>query len=87
MLTQGVFLDISSAFDKVWHNGLLSKLEQIGVENNVLDLFTSHLKDRKQTVVEDGITTMYIHFMQVYLKDLDLGHYYSLFILMILLMI
>ena len=25
-LTHGLFLDVSSAFDKVWHNGLLAKL-------------------------------------------------------------
>ena len=55
MISQGIFLDISSAFDKVWHNGLLAKLEQIGIENNVLDLFSSYLKDRKQIVVVDGV--------------------------------
>ena len=30
-ITQGIFLDISSAFEKVWHNGLIAKLNQIGV--------------------------------------------------------
>ena len=30
-ITQGLFLDVSAAFDKVWHNGLLAKLSQIGV--------------------------------------------------------
>ena len=30
-ITHGLFLDVSSAFDKVWHNGLLAKLSQIGV--------------------------------------------------------
>ena len=30
-ITQGLFLDVSAAFDKVWHNGLVAKLDQIGV--------------------------------------------------------
>ena len=25
-ITQGLFLDVSAAFDKVWHNGLIAKL-------------------------------------------------------------
>ena len=28
-IVQGAFLDISAAFDKVWHNGLLAKLSPI----------------------------------------------------------
>ena len=34
-ITQGLFLDVSSAFDKVWHNGLLAKLNQIGVDGTL----------------------------------------------------
>ena len=52
---QGLFLDESSAFDKVWHNGLLAKLNQIGVEGTFLDTIRSYLADRKQVVVVDGV--------------------------------
>ena len=53
-ITQGLFLDVSSAFDKVWHNGLLAKLHQIGIEGSLYDTLKSYLSDRKQVVVVDG---------------------------------
>ena len=48
-------MDISAAFDKVWHKGLLAKLCQIGVNGTFIDLFSSYLKDRKQCVVIEGV--------------------------------
>ena len=54
-IVQACFLDVSAAFDKVWHKGLLAKLEQVGVEDKCLDLFKSYLSNRKQTVVVDGV--------------------------------
>ena len=53
-ITQGLFLDVSAAFDKVWHNGLLAKLTQIGVEGQFLMILTSYLSERKQVVVIEG---------------------------------
>ena len=35
---RGVFLDISKVFDKVWHEGLLLKLNQNGISGNLLKL-------------------------------------------------
>ena len=54
-IVQGAFLDISAAFDKVWHKGLLAKLNQIGISGNLIDLFASYLINRKQCVVIDGV--------------------------------
>ena len=54
-ITQGLFLDVSAAFDKVWHNGLIAKLDQIGVEGSFLDILRSYLSGRQQIVVVDGI--------------------------------
>ena len=37
-----VFLDISKAFDRVWHRGLIAKLRSIGVEGSLLNWFVSY---------------------------------------------
>ena len=50
----GVFLDISKAFDKVWHKGLIHKLEQNGIGGPLLKILTDFLKSRKQRVVLNG---------------------------------
>ena len=49
-----VFLDISKAFDKVWHKGLLYKLQRCGISGALLDWFSSYLTDRQQRVVING---------------------------------
>jgi len=51
---RAVFLDISRAFDRVWHEGLLYKLKQIGLEGDMINILCSFLSDRKQRVVMDG---------------------------------
>ena len=48
---RGNFLDISKAFDKVWLEGLLYKLESLGIAGNLLKLFQSFLINRQQRVV------------------------------------
>jgi hypothetical protein len=49
-----VFLDISKAFDRVWHKGLLHKLEKNGIRGRLLQWLTNYLKDRYQRVVING---------------------------------
>ena len=53
---RGIFLDISEAFDKVWHDGLLFKLKTYGVEGDLLLLLKNYLINRKQRVVLNGQT-------------------------------
>ena len=49
-----VFCDKSKAFDRVWHRGLLFKLDSIGVSDSLLLWSTSYLADGKQRVVLPG---------------------------------
>ena len=53
----GVFLDISKAFDKVWHEGILFKLKTYGVNGKLLTLLTNYLHERYQRVVLNGQTS------------------------------
>ena len=52
---RSIYLDMSKAFDKVWHEGLLFKLKQNGVEGKLLNLFQNYLTNRKQRVVLNGM--------------------------------
>ena len=49
-----VFLDMSKAFDKVWHKGLLFKLKQNGINGKLLNLLKSYLANRNQRVLLNG---------------------------------
>ena len=48
------FLDISKAFERVWHEGLLFKLERIGISGNLLSLLKSFLSNRFERVLLNG---------------------------------
>ena len=52
--TRGVFLDISKAFDRVLHDGLLFKLKQNGASGNLFQLITSFLSTTLQRVILNG---------------------------------
>ena len=51
---RSVYLDMSKAFDKVWHEGLIFKLKQNGIKGKLLNLFESYLSNRKQRVMING---------------------------------
>ena len=55
-----VFLDISKAFDRVWHNGLLFKLQKWGICEPLLSWFKSYLSDRYQRVLVNGQKSEYM---------------------------
>ena len=51
---RAIALDISKAFDKVWHTGLLHKLKAYGVSGHILAIIRSFLSNRLIRVVLDG---------------------------------
>ena len=52
-----MFLDISKVFDRVWHDGLLFKLERNDVSRNLFQLIKSFLSGRFQRVLLNGQTS------------------------------
>ena len=52
-----VFCDISKAFDRVWHKGLIHKLEAAGVTGKLLAWFKNYLYNRKQRVIQPGVSS------------------------------
>ena len=48
---RGVFLDISKAFDKVWHDEIIFKLKAYGVEGEPLFLLKNYLENREHRIV------------------------------------
>ena len=52
--TRTAAFDISSAFGRVWHAGLLHKLESYGISGQIFSLISSFLSNRQLQVVLDG---------------------------------
>ena len=52
--TRDVARDITKAFDRVWHGGLLHKLKSYGISGQIFGLTSSFLSNRRLRVVLDG---------------------------------
>ena len=47
-------MDISKAFDKAWHEGIIFKLQQNGISDDFLNILSDFLRNRKQRVTLNG---------------------------------
>ena len=52
-----ILLDVPKAFDKVWHDGLIYKLQRNGINGDLLRLIESFLSNKYQRVVLNGQTS------------------------------
>ena len=67
-----ILLDISKAFDQVWHEGLICKLPAVAISGLPLKCIESFLPNRFQRVLLNGQSSSYGHQNQlVCLKDLS----------------
>ena len=76
-----VFLDISKAFDRVWHAGLLHKLEQHGISGDLLRWISSYLSNRTQSVVLNSVTSTAKSTSAGVPQESDLGPFFILLFL------
>ena len=58
---RAVFLDISKAFDQVWHEGLVFKMKRNGIQGDLLALFSDILDHRYQKTVLNGMISEWAH--------------------------
>lgn len=58
-----IYLDVAKAFDRVWHQGLLTKMYRLGIPTYLIGIIKSYLKDRTFAVSwQDALsTTKQIH--------------------------
>ena len=66
-----IALDISKTFNKVWHRGLIHKLQAYGISGKILSIIESFLSDRSILRCSFVVVPLKsIQSMLVYLKDL-----------------
>jgi hypothetical protein len=79
-----VFFDFSKAFDKVWHKGLIHKMNCYGIKGNLLKWFENYLFCRHQNVVNRDSLSSYVYVSAGSPNGLFLDLCYFWFTLMIL---
>ena len=79
-----IFLDISRAFDRVWHTGLLYKLRKYGIEGDLLEWIADYLRERQQRVCIDGVVSDWCNILAGVPQGSILGPLCFLYSLMIL---
>ncbi|MCG8048754.1 MAG: endonuclease/exonuclease/phosphatase family protein [Candidatus Thiodiazotropha taylori] len=52
-----IFCDVSKAFDRVWHKGLIFKLKQHGINGHLLNWIRDYLSNRSQKVIIKSSTS------------------------------
>ena len=57
--TRAVLLDISKAFDKVWHDGLLLKLKSYGISGCLFTVIKDFFNNHHQCVVLNGKSSVW----------------------------
>ena len=60
-----IFCDISKAFDRVWHEGLIKKLKSYGISGDLLIRVKNYLSGRRQFLA--SVSRIY------WLRDLNVG--------------
>ena len=63
-----VFCDISQAFDRVWHKGLIYKLKQSDISGTLLKRFQNYLHGREHRVVINGSNSNWLPIRTGFLK-------------------
>ena len=81
--SNGVFLDLSKAFDTIDHQILLQMLKMFGVRGTALKCFSSYITERTQCIsVGDVLSKIFLLLHVGYHK----GHHWDLYCLQYILM-
>ena len=83
-VTRAVALDISKAFDRVWHAGLLHKLKSHRISGQIFGLISSFLSNRQRRVVLDVNIQLMLELLKAPFLVLHFSYYTLMTFLMML---